>query len=190
MSEKELQPLVTQCPNCHTQFRVSESQLQIASGKVRCGACLTVFQGVDNLVWEEGQEPAEHGDLDELIDEIDAVAEVDDAPAPAPPADEEPAAASVQESKPPPKETLGGGVAVELSADSARDITLDDLEAELLGAPISRPASADDGPVPGAAPDIDLIPSEDLEAVKRRDRERTLADAAERLAARQAEPSA
>lgn len=69
-----LQPLITRCPNCHTQFRVAEAQLQLAGGKVRCGACLTVFQGVDSLLWEEPAEPGEDAvdALDNLLDELDA----------------------------------------------------------------------------------------------------------------------
>ena len=45
MSEENLDPLITECPNCDTRFRVTESQLQIAGGRVRCGACLVVFDG-------------------------------------------------------------------------------------------------------------------------------------------------
>ncbi len=35
--------VVTCCPHCHTRFRVSEAQLAMAGGLVRCGQCLTVF---------------------------------------------------------------------------------------------------------------------------------------------------
>ncbi len=35
--------VVTQCPECHALFRVSEGQMRLAQGQVRCGACLTVF---------------------------------------------------------------------------------------------------------------------------------------------------
>lgn len=35
--------VVTQCPECHALFRVSEGQVRLAQGQVRCGACLTVF---------------------------------------------------------------------------------------------------------------------------------------------------
>ena len=35
---------ITRCPQCNTSFRISEEQLQIAEGTVRCGSCLTVFQ--------------------------------------------------------------------------------------------------------------------------------------------------
>ena len=33
----------TQCPHCHTRFRITRSQLGAAQGLVRCGACLHVF---------------------------------------------------------------------------------------------------------------------------------------------------
>ena len=57
MSTAEQPPLITECPNCHTRFRVSESQLHIAHGRVRCGACLAVFPGMDYLLAE--QQPAQ-----------------------------------------------------------------------------------------------------------------------------------
>ncbi len=50
MIDAEPPPLITECPNCRTRFRVSESQLQMAHGRVRCGACLAVFPGVDHLL--------------------------------------------------------------------------------------------------------------------------------------------
>lgn len=47
--------LVTRCPVCATAFRVQRSQLAARAGKVRCGKCGTVFDGVTGLV-EEGLE--------------------------------------------------------------------------------------------------------------------------------------
>lgn len=73
MSDNDLEPLVTECPNCLTRFRVTETQLQVAAGRVRCGSCLTVFKGVDRLLWEKDPELPEGqaGDLlDELLDEL------------------------------------------------------------------------------------------------------------------------
>jgi predicted Zn finger-like uncharacterized protein len=35
--------IVTECPECETRFNVSDGQLKLADGKVRCGACLRVF---------------------------------------------------------------------------------------------------------------------------------------------------
>jgi predicted Zn finger-like uncharacterized protein len=40
---------VTQCPHCSTRFRVNRSQLGIARGAVRCGACLQVFDAAQQL---------------------------------------------------------------------------------------------------------------------------------------------
>ena len=53
MSNAEQPPLITECPNCHTRFRVSDSQLQIAHGRVRCGACLAVFPGMDHMIVDD-----------------------------------------------------------------------------------------------------------------------------------------
>jgi predicted Zn finger-like uncharacterized protein len=41
--------MVTQCPACSTRFRVTSLQLQAQHGKVRCGRCLTVFDGFQAL---------------------------------------------------------------------------------------------------------------------------------------------
>lgn len=40
--------MVTQCPKCHTSFRVSQAQLCVANGSVRCGSCLTIFNATTN----------------------------------------------------------------------------------------------------------------------------------------------
>jgi len=37
------EPLITECPGCHSRFRITEGQLNAASGQVRCGSCLRVF---------------------------------------------------------------------------------------------------------------------------------------------------
>ena len=47
--------LVTRCSVCATAFRVQRAQLAARGGKVRCGKCGTVFDGVAGLV-EEGAE--------------------------------------------------------------------------------------------------------------------------------------
>ncbi|NKB33526.1 MAG: DUF3426 domain-containing protein [Pseudomonadales bacterium] len=41
---------VTQCPSCESTFNTSAAMLETAAGKVRCGACLTVFEAIDNFV--------------------------------------------------------------------------------------------------------------------------------------------
>ena len=40
---------ITQCPHCHTSFRVNQAQLGAAHGVVRCGACLHVFNAAQQL---------------------------------------------------------------------------------------------------------------------------------------------
>lgn len=42
--------LITQCPSCGTSFRVTEPQLQAHGGKVRCGNCMTIFNGREALL--------------------------------------------------------------------------------------------------------------------------------------------
>lgn len=49
----ESQPLITECPSCRTRFRVTVEQLAVAGGRVRCGACLAVFDGREAQVKEE-----------------------------------------------------------------------------------------------------------------------------------------
>lgn len=70
----DIEPLVTRCPECGTRFRVTESQLQVAGGRVRCGSCLTVFFGTDHLQWDLEVASAEadpDATLDQLLREID-----------------------------------------------------------------------------------------------------------------------
>ena len=43
------QAQTTICPKCGTGFQVSAQQLSKANGKVRCGACLTIFIASDNM---------------------------------------------------------------------------------------------------------------------------------------------
>ena len=52
--------LTTRCPNCGTAFRVQPAQLSARGGKVRCGKCTHVFDGVAALV-SENPAPEEAG---------------------------------------------------------------------------------------------------------------------------------
>ncbi|MES2625486.1 MAG: DUF3426 domain-containing protein [Pseudomonadota bacterium] len=45
-----MQSILTQCPRCQTSFKVSEKQLAIAEGMVRCGSCLDVFSALANRI--------------------------------------------------------------------------------------------------------------------------------------------
>lgn len=50
--------LATQCPHCHTTFRVAHDQLKLRSGLVRCGSCKQIFNGIENLLRPEEPPPA------------------------------------------------------------------------------------------------------------------------------------
>ncbi len=51
--------LVTRCPQCATAFRVLPAQLSAKGGKVRCGKCTAVFDGVSHLVADAAPETVE-----------------------------------------------------------------------------------------------------------------------------------
>ncbi|RFQ40955.1 hypothetical protein D0N87_02760 [Pseudomonas sp. ATCC 13867] len=48
---------ITQCPHCQTRFRVNSAQLGAASGAVRCGTCLKVFNAPQNMLGESTPAP-------------------------------------------------------------------------------------------------------------------------------------
>ncbi len=80
----------TRCPGCRTVFRVTDAQLALRDGQVRCGHCRTVFDGRQHLlsltptIPAEGDEPP-----DELASGPPTVtlrsAQALDPPPPAPP---------------------------------------------------------------------------------------------------------
>lgn len=50
--------LATQCPHCHTTFRVAHDQLKLRAGIVRCGQCQQVFNGIEHLLPPAGLQQA------------------------------------------------------------------------------------------------------------------------------------
>ena len=60
-----MEQLATQCPHCGTQFRVTLAQLELREGKVRCGACREVFNGIDTVFEYTGEPgpPSDSGDM-------------------------------------------------------------------------------------------------------------------------------
>ena len=56
---------VTQCPGCDSTFNTNARILLSAAGKVRCGACLTVFEAMENLV--ASAEPEEDDDTSVFV---------------------------------------------------------------------------------------------------------------------------
>jgi predicted Zn finger-like uncharacterized protein len=81
VAEDSLEQLITQCPTCRTRFRVTKAQLEIAAGRVRCGACLSVFVGLEHLVLAPapGLPPGESANdaLDALLEELRTEPKVD-----------------------------------------------------------------------------------------------------------------
>jgi predicted Zn finger-like uncharacterized protein len=70
--------LATQCPHCHTTFRVASDQLKLRGGIVRCGACQSIFDGSAHLI-----------DLDALAASKEQAAQASATAAPVPTAAEE-----------------------------------------------------------------------------------------------------
>lgn len=67
---------VTQCPNCRTSFRVTEAQLTIANGAVRCGSCLHIFNAPEHWLntiadTENAAETPPQPDKKEAAEELD-----------------------------------------------------------------------------------------------------------------------
>lgn len=50
----------TRCPGCGTSFEVTQAQLSVRDGKVRCGVCATVFNAFDYAQAEEPAIPVLH----------------------------------------------------------------------------------------------------------------------------------
>jgi predicted Zn finger-like uncharacterized protein len=57
----------TRCPGCSTVFRVSEAQLALREGQVRCGHCRAVFDANDHRVSLDAAPPPDFDATDELM---------------------------------------------------------------------------------------------------------------------------
>ena len=44
---------LTQCPHCKASFKVSEEQLSVANGRVRCGSCMNIFDAIAYSISEK-----------------------------------------------------------------------------------------------------------------------------------------
>lgn len=56
--------MFTRCPNCGTVFNISEQQLAIANGSVRCGACEIIFDSRLSLFAKIDYPPEPDADVD------------------------------------------------------------------------------------------------------------------------------
>lgn len=73
--------IITECPACTTRFQVTQGQLKIANGKVRCGSCLEIFNAevyrCDDLTTPLEELNQSHKDFlnkDPLFDQIEVPA--------------------------------------------------------------------------------------------------------------------
>ncbi len=58
---------ITQCPNCETSINITQAQLKLAKGKVRCGFCLQTFSALEQQLFFEDEVQAKEQSLDESI---------------------------------------------------------------------------------------------------------------------------
>jgi predicted Zn finger-like uncharacterized protein len=70
VSDSGTEPRITECPGCQTQFRVSSAQLGAAGGKVRCGACRTVFNAAEHFVTDRPPPFGTPYDAQRALDEL------------------------------------------------------------------------------------------------------------------------
>ena len=49
---------LTQCPHCKASFKVSEDQIAAANGRVRCGACMNIFDAIAYSISKIESDPA------------------------------------------------------------------------------------------------------------------------------------
>jgi len=54
--------MITQCPSCHTHFRVHAEQLAARAGQVRCGRCSRIFDALEYLIEQPVQARAPTAD--------------------------------------------------------------------------------------------------------------------------------
>src|ERR1035437_4615334 len=78
--------LTTVCASCNTEFRVTWEQLKVRAGRVRCGQCHTVFNGLTSLN-RHGEDDARKPDE---IAPAGQIAPVSDVAPEAPPAQSDP----------------------------------------------------------------------------------------------------
>lgn len=125
--------LITRCPACGTAFRVLAGQLSARAGRVRCGKCGAVFDGIGALV-EQGPEPL----LLEPSPQLGLFDPRRPQPQPTAPDDEEPLPAFMAEA-PAPRRGLWLGLALLAAAALLAQATYH-FRAELAAAvPAARP---------------------------------------------------
>lgn len=142
---------VTHCPNCQTCFKVTDEQLKLYNGKVRCGRCAFVFNALNHLIevedmsaqtlhmppnalrQEKAEKPAEKAPEQpaEVISSPSPVPEQKAAAEAAPPPETESSFTTEQPSEPATEPETKPDTPVEIEAESATapsDIDSDELD--------------------------------------------------------------
>ena len=143
---------VTECPRCTTRFRVTDTQLSMAGGRVRCGACLSVFDARDRLepeaVREMDDEPTELGPAEDVALSAEGTADV-----------------GVEDTDETELEVAGDGSSVdEPSAVVDDDIRKEEADPEELGSEGEADAEGEVGAAIDGRHDDDDLPSTPLAA--------------------------
>ncbi len=60
---------ITRCPKCDTTFKVTPTQLSVAKGAVRCGACLHVFRASDYFQGPKADNPPQDDRTQDMFSE-------------------------------------------------------------------------------------------------------------------------
>lgn len=127
--------LVTRCPACSTTFRVQPGQLAQRSGKVRCGKCNTVFDGLASLV-SDADAAAELGPSPQLA--LFDPSRMLEAEEPAPPVAEPVAPAGADATQPLAVTTLQAGPAPSAAGTPSADAAATLPEPAFLAEPAPR----------------------------------------------------
>jgi len=190
VAENSIEPLVTECPNCGTRFRVTEGQLEIADGKVRCGSCLEVFLGAEHFVLDEDEADL-GGDANEALDALlselagdstdvfgvprESPPVVDDETEHVPDADDELTSGAIESDEP---DSSAGLESIELveppelpddEVGEFADFSVEDIEFIGSGGAVDAPLDLDDanqtdeGEAPGEAESAEPAPGLEVE---------------------------
>jgi len=111
--------LTTRCPNCGTAFRVAPAQLSARGGKVRCGKCGHVFDGVNSLVAEgpvtAGSAPLEESEPSPQLGLFEAAKKLPAMPGAGDAANEDAAGPGFLDNAPPPRRRVAWALAAALA---------------------------------------------------------------------------
>ncbi len=62
---------ITQCPHCETSFNITQAQLKLAKGKVRCGFCLKTFSALEQQLFIEEELETDENFLEDVNSNVE-----------------------------------------------------------------------------------------------------------------------